>query len=126
MKIRVLRGDALEVFAIVDLTLIARTEDQPDVAPVEIMRGRGAVLGKERFHESAHGSDSGAGGDHQRITQRIAQHKVSVRAVEVDSASMFHVAEVVGKESAFHAIETEVKAIIAARAAGQRISAGHR
>src|SRR5438876_10019123 len=108
MKIRVLRGDALKMLAIVDLTLITRTEDQPDVAPVQVMRRSRAVLREKRFDKSAHRCNARAGSDHQRIAQRIAQHKVPVRPVEVDGASVLHVAQVVRKESALDAIETKI------------------
>src|SRR4029077_4155700 len=108
------------------LTLIARAEDEPYLASVEVMLGWRAILREQRFHESPHGRDARPRGDEQRIAERIAHHKMAMWPVKVNGASVVKVREVVCKKSAFHAVETEVEFVVAARPASDGIRPRHR
>src|SRR6266404_3643321 len=73
MEVRILSRDLFKEIAIVDLTLIAGSEDPP--YPPALMMRR---VAEQPFDKDAHGRHPRPGSDHQRIAQRIAQDEVAV------------------------------------------------
>src|SRR5205085_7841250 len=100
MEVGILARHLLKLLAIVNIFGVAGSIDQPQVATGE---ARGML--KQPLHESAHGSDAGAGGDEQRIAQRIAQHKQAVRSVEFKLLSFVQVAKQIRKKTVLDAIQ---------------------
>ena len=66
---------------------------------------------------AANGRDAGSCSDEHRILMRLPQREHAVRAMELDGRSFFQIAQPVGKESIFHAIQAEVETGISARGA---------
>lgn len=126
MKIDVIAGQLLEIFAVVEFRGVARAVDEPELAAfAAIFSGVRAGIREEVLRESAHGGDAGAGSDEYAVREGLAKQEESVRSVEGHSLAGLKIAEQVREESASHAVNAEVK-LIGARRGGDGIGAGVR
>lgn len=116
VEVRVFLRDALEVVAVVELAFVACSVNEPEVlAFAAIFPGVFARFGEKPLGEGAHGSDTGAGGDEDGVGEGFAEGEVAVGSMNLDCAAFGEVAEVVGEETAFDAIDTELKTIALGR-----------
>ena len=88
VEVVMLGGDAVKIIAVVEFALVAGAVDEPDVLAVAaIFPGMFASFGEKPLRKSAHGGDSGAGGDEDGVGEWLAEGEVAVGTVDLDLAT---------------------------------------
>ena len=110
MEVRVFPLDTLELVAVVDAVLIASAEDQPVFVAAIAFR----LLEKPMKH-AADGRDARSGGNEYGVLARLAQGEKAVWPMELDRRALREIAQPVGKEALFHAVEAQIERGVRAR-----------
>jgi len=130
VEVLVLGGYPIEVVAVVNLALVAGAVDEPDLFALAAVQdwveaGVFALFREEPLGETSHGSDAGSGGYEDGVGEWGTKDEVAMRPVDLDCVPFGQVDEVIGEETAFDAVDAEVKAI-AVGGRGDRVGPGLR
>src|ERR1039458_6417914 len=110
VEVWVVARDALELVAIVEAVVVARTEDQPIFVAAIAFR-----LLEQPMNDAADGRNAGPGGDEDCVLARLAQSEKAVRAVKLDGRAFRQIAQPVGKEALLHTVEAQIEGGVLAR-----------
>ena len=95
VEVGLARGESFELVAIVELALVARAVNEPDIlALAAVEAGVGAVLRKEPLREATHRCDSRAGCDQDGVGDGLPQHEMAMRSVHLDCPAGRNVSEI--------------------------------
>src|SRR5260370_18854762 len=99
MKIVMLFRQTLKLVAIVNVLLVARAEEQPEL--VSLMTG---AFCQQRGQHGAERRDPGSGGNEHGVTQRRTQNEIAERSRKHKLRAFVEIAAIVEPESIRHCV----------------------
>src|ERR1035438_3062862 len=120
MKVGVLGGETLKLFAIIDVPLTARAEEQPELLSLMTV-----PLRQEPVQHGTKRRDAGSGRNEYGVTQGRMQNKIAERPLKRDRGACVETAEIVRHEPILHPIQAEGDMSVGGRRRRNRIGTRH-
>src|SRR5271155_459346 len=120
MKVGVASSELLKLLAIINVLLVARPKQQPEIASEMTIAFR-----QQPVQHGTERRDPGSGGNEYGVTQRRVQDEIAERTLKLNLCAWVEIAEIVRHESILYSIQAEGKKPILGGRRGDGIRARH-